>query len=51
MFYSNCLFESIKHKIKDWKNIKITYIPAQYNECFCHHFMWSDGEHDYDFGF
>lgn len=50
MFYSNCLFETIKHKIKDWKNVKITYIPARYNTCFCPHFLWSDGKHDYDFG-
>lgn len=49
-FYSNCLIEALKHKLKDWENIKITYIPPQYNEVFCPHFLWYDGEFDYDFG-
>ena len=39
----------IKHKIKDWSKIKVTYIPSKYNEVFCPHFLWSDGEYDYDF--
>lgn len=34
MFYSNCFLEAIKHKLKDWHHVKITYIPPQYNECF-----------------
>ena len=50
MFYSNCFMEAIKHKLKDWKHVKITYIPPRYNEVFCPHFLWSDGENDYDFG-
>lgn len=50
MFYSNCFFEAIRHKLKDWRHVKITYIPPQYNECFCPHFLWSDGQDDYDFG-
>lgn len=50
MFYSNCFFEAIKAKLKNWKSVKITYIPARYNECYCPHFLWSDGEADYDFG-
>lgn len=50
MFYSNCFLEAIKHKLKDWKHVKITYIPPRYNEVFCPHFLWSDGENDYDFG-
>ena len=48
-FYSNCLIECIKAKIKNPK-IKITYLPPHLNEIFCPHFMWSDGEYDYDFG-
>lgn len=50
MFYSNCFLEAVKHKLKDWNHVKIAYIPPQYNECFCPHFLWSDGEYDYDFG-
>ena len=50
MFYSNCLLEAVKHKLKDWKHVKITYIPPRYNEVFCPHFLWSDGVNDYDFG-
>lgn len=50
MFYSNCFVEMLKHKIKDWKNTKVTYIAPRYNEVFCPHFMWSDGKYDYDFG-
>ena len=25
-YYSNCLIEAIKAKLKDWNNIKITYV-------------------------
>lgn len=50
MFYSNCFVEMLKHKIRNWKNTKVTYIPPRYNEVFCPHFMWSDGKYDYDFG-
>lgn len=50
MYYSNCFIEAIKHKLLDWRHVKITYIPPQYNECFCPHFLWSDGQADYDFG-
>lgn len=50
MFYSNCFIEMLKHKVKNWKNVKVTCIPPRYNEVFCPHFLWSDGEYDYDFG-
>lgn len=50
MFYSNCLLEALKAKIKDPKRVKLTYLPPTVNECFCPHWLWSDGEHDYDFG-
>ena len=49
-FYSNCLLEALKHKFRNWNNVSITYISPRYNEVFCPHFLWSDGEHDYDFG-
>lgn len=49
MFYSNCLLEAIKAKIRDPKRVRVTYLPPTINECFCPHFMWSDGVKDYDF--
>lgn len=49
-YISNCLIEAIKAKLKDWKNIKITYVSPFDNEVFCPHFLWSDGVYDYDFG-
>ena len=41
-YYSNCLFEAIKAKIKWGKRVKIIYIPSWKNEVFCPHFMWHD---------
>ena len=49
-YYSNCMIEAVKAKIKDWKHVKITYVSPFINEVFCPHFLWSDGEYDYDFG-
>ena len=49
-YYSNCLIEAVKAKLKNWKQIKITYVSPFYNEVFCPHILWSDGEYDYDFG-
>ena len=47
-FYSNCLLEALKAKIRHPFKVKITFVPK--SESGCCHFMWSDGEHDYDFG-
>ena len=41
-YYSNCLIETIKAKIKWGKQIRIIHIPARKNEVFCPHFMWHD---------
>ena len=49
-YYSNCMIEAVKAKIKDWKHVKITYVSPFKNKVFCPHFLWSDGENDYDFG-
>ena len=49
-FYSNCLIESIKAKIKHPMNVHIMFINPFLNDSFCPHFMWSDGKYDYDFG-
>ena len=49
MFYSNCLIQALKHKLKDWKHVKLTVIPPQYNVIFCPHILWSDGKADYEF--
>lgn len=49
-YYSNCLIEAIRAKLKNWRGIKITYVSPFHNEVFCPHILWSDGEYDYDFG-
>lgn len=49
-YYSNCLIEAIKAKIKNPKKIKITVCMPWENEVFCPHILWSDGIYDYDFG-
>lgn len=48
-FYSNCLIEAIKAKIRHPFKVKIKYVPAYLNEVFCPHIMWHDGEYTYDF--
>ena len=48
-YYSNCLIEAMKAKIKHPIKVKIKYIPAYMNEVFCTHVMWHDGEYTYDF--
>lgn len=41
-YYSNCMIEAIRAKIK-WKNqIKIIFLPPWKNDAFCCHFMWHD---------
>lgn len=49
-YYSNCLIEALKAKIKNWKKVKLTFVSPFDNEVFCPHVMWTDGEYDYDFG-
>lgn len=49
-FYSNCLIEAVRAKIRDPKNVKIFICWPIYNEAPCPHVMWSDGIADYDFG-
>lgn len=47
---SNCLFEAIKAKIKDPKNVTIHHFPASINgNGIWPHFWWSIGETGYDF--
>lgn len=48
-FYSNCLIQALKAKIKNPCKVKIKCIPPHLNECFCPHLMWHDGEYTYDF--
>lgn len=47
-FWSNCLLEALKAKTLHPIKVKITVVPR--SEAGCPHFLWSDGEHDYDFG-
>lgn len=39
--YSNCLFEAIKAKLKDPKNVKIDYVSPKINDGHFH-FYWID---------
>lgn len=48
-YYSNCLIEAVKAKIKD-HNVKIIIFLPWNNEIWCPHFMWYDGTYVYDFG-
>ena len=47
-FWSNCFFEAAKAKIKHPIKVRVTVVPR--SEANCPHFLWSDGEYDYDFG-
>lgn len=51
-FYSNCLLEAFKAKLRDWKNVTVHYIPRKYQNALGCHFYWTRrGEPDnfYDF--
>lgn len=48
-YYSNCLIEALKAKIRHPLKIKLRYLPAHLNEVFCPHIMWQDEEYTYDF--
>ena len=41
-YFSNCLIEAIKAKIKYGRGIKIIHLPARDNEIYCAHWMWHD---------
>lgn len=41
-FFSNCLIEAVKAKLKDWKNVKIIFIPKKYNSSNTCHFLWKN---------
>lgn len=47
-FYSNCLLEALKAKIRHPLKVKLTFVKQ--SEAGTLHVMWSDGEFDYDFG-
>lgn len=41
--YSNCLLEAILAKLKNWKNVKILYIPRSFNiDHSSGHFVWTN---------
>lgn len=42
IYWSNCLIEAIRAKVKNSKEIKIIHLPARDNEIYCVHFMWHD---------
>ncbi|WP_288984250.1 restriction endonuclease subunit S [uncultured Treponema sp.] len=42
-FYSNCFFEALKAKLKDWKNVEVIYLPKElaFRSRFGH-FLWKN---------
>lgn len=48
-FYSNCLFQAIKHKILGGKNVKIKCLWYKTKRMLHLHFYWQDSQYDYDF--
>lgn len=51
-YYSNCLIEAIKAKIRNPKTVKIYFCKPRITEnghFQMLHFMWTDGIADYDF--
>lgn len=50
-FYSNCLFEAIKAKVKDWKNVSVHFIPGWLEPTGHFHFYWKNSSSNmyYDF--
>lgn len=52
IFYSNCLIEAVKAKLKDWKHVKLYYCkPCRGRDGTLHsfHILWDDGVASYDF--
>ncbi len=50
-YYSNCMFEALKAKIRN-PNVKIYFCKPRITEnghFQMFHFVWTDGESDYDF--
>lgn len=47
-FRSNCFLEAVKAKIRHPFKVNVMVVPR--SEAGCPHFLWSDGEYDYDFG-
>lgn len=47
-FLSNCLLEAVKAKIRHPVKVKVTVVLR--SEARCPHFLWSDGQNDFDFG-
>lgn len=50
-YTSNCMIEAIKAKLKNPNRVKIYFCKPVLNKGHFQnrHFMWSDGEKDYDF--
>lgn len=48
IFYSNCLFEAVKAKIKNWQTTEIKHIRSKDNLI---HFIWIDKKNGYRYDF
>lgn len=47
-FRSNCFLEAVKAKLRHPFKVKVTVVLR--SEARCPHFLWSDGQNDFDFG-
>ena len=47
-FRSNCFLEDVKAKIRHPFKVNVMVVPR--SEAGCPHFLWSDGQNDFDFG-
>lgn len=48
-FYSNCLFEAVRHWIRHPFKTKLICIPPEYNGAGIIHFFWCTPDGDFDF--
>lgn len=44
IFYSNCLFESIKAKLKNWESVSIHVLPGWISPTGRFHFYWKNNQ-------
>lgn len=48
-FWSNCIIEAVRAKLRNPKDVRFIMIWPWYNEVWCPHLMWTDGAFEYDF--
>ena len=50
-YYSNCLFETVKAKLRNWGDIRIQFIPKKFNDARSFHFIWKNTKTNQSFDF